>query len=465
MARTKTQIATSMIATLRSVDPSIDVEVGPIRDFVITPTAKELAATEERAEHLALLYSLAFAQTASDAEVKALADNFGISRGRGSPSSGFLTFFSYTAPAAGSSYTVSRGTLVSTTDGTYMYRTMEVGSILGDAADAYYNGTKQYYEITIRAEAVAVGPDYDVPPYRVTKIVGSLTGISGAENRVAFTGGSVSETKAGHVSRIQTRFLGMERGTAGGILSNIRNYDTTNIKDVSIVYSTDHTLFRRKTTTPALDVYIIGEVGEQATVVFTAVGGEDTVTLLRQPILSIDSVTVNGLPASYEWVIDQLPETTKSTSARDFIRLTPPLTAADVVQVTYTYNKLLTNIQNDLFTYQGMFGTSILTRAAWEAPIALTVNISRLSVFSESRIQTQADGIITDYIEQELFIDALFPEVLRDRIQSRVAGVSTVTFSYFTRTDFGTLDVEVIELRKLERAVLDTANYNILVSS
>jgi Baseplate J-like protein len=459
MARDEEEVIQSMVQTVNSIDPSVDVTVGPIYDFVIRPTSKEVSSAEGEAEHLSQLYSLDFVEEATDAEVKALGDNFGIGQGRGTAATGFLTFYTYAAPSVGTQINISRGTLASTQDGRYTYQTTEAAVLSGDTASSFFNATRQIYEITVRASAVSVGEEYDIPPYRVTKLNTNVSGINGVENRTRFQNGTTSESRADYVDRIQDRFLGMEIGTSGGLVTAVKAYDTSNIKDVATIFSTDHTLFRRKILTPGIDVYVIGEVTETTTENYTAIGGETSIPLRQRPVLSVTQVKVNGSSVTWEFIKDDSKELGGSVRANDYVLLATPLNAADIVEVQYTYNKLLIDISDSLFTWRGLFGTDILVRTPWTALVTIDITVTILANFGASRTQSQVDAIIREYVEPQQFVDALFPEVLREQIGSSIAGVSTVIFNKFTRSDFGTLDTEVIELLKYETSEIDDTAY------
>jgi len=112
MARDQEDVLTSMQETVEEIDPSIDVQKGPIYESALVPWSKEVADTENKVDHLGDFFQLEQLGNLSEEEIDQVGRNFGPELAQGSPSQGFLLFYTYQAPT--SDITIPTGTLVST---------------------------------------------------------------------------------------------------------------------------------------------------------------------------------------------------------------------------------------------------------------------------------------------------------------------------------------------------------------
>jgi len=462
MARTVETITQSFISTLESIDPSVDVRKGPIFDLFIRPVANELAFAEERAEHLARLYSLQFADEATDEEVNALATDLGAGRSEGRPANTRQIFFTFTRPATGQIITVDAGTLVSTSDNSITFRVVESVTIDGGIADAFFNASKRRYEVATTVEAVSVGTDFEVAAFRLTRLLTTVDGIDGTENISPAEGGQEAETKDDLVNRLKQQILGFERGTTGGIVSTVVNLDPVSVLAVAFLSSADHELFERSISDPALDIYVIGTITEIADQTYISFAGDTTIVLENQPATGIQSLSVNGTAVGFDFIEDTETERRGSVNSQNAAVLDSPLALNDVVLIEYTHNRLIRDIQ-EAFTSTQLFGTNTLIRTPIEILIDIQVEITILSSFSESRVVEQVQAVILDYTEPDTFPGLLLPETLRERILEQVAGVSRVIISRFTRTYVGTLEVEVIQLERHQQSSINNLSDIIVV--
>ena len=461
MARTYTEILEQTIADFQDLDPSVDLVAGPIRD-IIEAVVTRVQENEETAEHLSLLYSAAFAAIGSDTEIEAFTSNYGIGKDQGRYASTTQYFCAYSRPAAGSQFTIPRGTVVATGGG-YAFRTQSSTVIDGDNADNYYNPATRCYETSATVNAVLVGEDYNVAAYTITALQTPITGIDKSENRTPATGGSSVESNASTIVRAQTRMLGGDKGTYGGILADASNYDPTNTSDVSLVFQSDWPLFQRTESRPAVDVYVIGSVAKSSSYTYTApVGGGVTVVLDKQPVLSVSSVTRNGAVVAYTFIADTTNAVTGSTRAADYVQLAA-LLAGDVVVIEYAYNSLLYDMQNALFATNEsadsrtrLFDTDILVRGPVTVAISVSVYVRVLASFDPLSVQAAVTDLIYTYVESEMFVGVLYPTELRNQIESSIAGVASASMRTFTKTNAGFSEIETVELEKNEMPYVDT---------
>lgn len=463
MARSVADVQKNIIANINSIDPSIDVSKGPVYDMLLRPFAPESANLEGKVENLTLLYSKIWNKTATDAEVAMFGTSFSIDRGAGTYSKGYVYFYRYTKPNKSQVIEIPVGTVVTNTDSTLAYATTSQGLMSGDYADSYFNSTKNVWEIRLPVKAVSAGSNYDIASYRLINISNELLGIDGVENRSAITGGKDIESIDSWSNRIITRFQGLDTSNSNGIVSLVKNYDPSNFQDASVIYPKDRTLFTRRTTTPAMDVYIIGsdEVSEEY--VFTAVGGELEIYLEKSPVIQVDSVQVNGLDVDFSFIPDSNSDTKKSARARDKVILTSALISLDIVVIKYIYNQLIYGVQQDVFTATRHFNTDILARSALGAYVTFQASAKLASSVDPVSKLTEIETTAINLIQNNKFNEVFIPNDIRDAILSSVSGILDLSIIKFTRTVNGVLDIETINFNANETPIVDDTTFNISV--
>jgi len=455
MARTQDEIQRSLEATLNTIDPSVDNQKGPVYNFMLRPVPAELQKTEADVQRMVQLNTIQLGAVATDDEVEAMATSFSLRRGGGKPSTTKTqVFFARRRPEE--DVQIDRGVVVGTHDEQYTYFVSERVVMPVASIDNFYNPATRRYEISTRCEATAVGPDFDLPATRVSNLITEVTGIDGTTNTDKYQGGAIKEDSEATVNRIRAKFAGLDPESGGGIISDIANFDPENVYDVALVYPKDRSIFKRITNRPAIDVYVIGEELDTTTQSYIAEGGETEIVLESSPVRSVDQVLVNGSTASFSFIQDTSMDYGRSPEANDVIMLDTPLIAADVVTITYLYNKLLNEAQSTLFSLERPFGTSVLVREPRQVDLHIELEANILASFDPSRVGDEIEAKLFAEIEPDFFIDLLQPSIIRDRIRDDVAGISgKPRITTFTKVRGGVTDIETVDLAKNEVARID----------
>jgi len=469
MARTEQQVLDDLAASVEDIDPTIDVHKGPFRGSYISPFGAEIVDAETKVEDLGKRYSTSYVETLDDASIDLYGENHGVGRGEGEVATGFVYFFTYTPPVSGDSYIVPQGAIVSDRDGIYAYRVIYQVTLLGSRASSYYNAEKRWYEVRAQVEALAAGDAYDLPIGRIQRILSDVPNFSGVNQRSRVSGGAQIETNTDYMERIDTKLHGLALGSMGGIESTVRNYNPSSITDAVIVYSSDKTLFSRPTSRPAMDAYIIGQVGQTREQTYSAAGLETEIALDRVPAKSVDSIYVDGslLPdTEYELFLDTSTEYGTSALADDRVRLVTPLTAGQEVVITFQYNSLV----GDLNTYLNqpriyLFETETLAREGIPVGVEIAVTVTLLSTYDPQLAESSVISAIESYISSGKYRELSYAEDLRKAITSEVPYATQVQISTFKRADEGILEVEVIELNKNQYTYTDDTLYTINIES
>lgn len=466
MARSEEDIIQELEDSIETTDKTLDVTQGPIPDIFIRPQAGQLAIASEEAESLRQLFTIDFEVSATDEEVRNALANYGSTPGAGVKSRHVQTFLRFTRPSE--DILIPAGTLVSNASGTLVYRVVNAGTLSATAADAFFNASRNAFEISLLVEAIGVGEEFNLPANRVNTIVTPVAGIDTTENRSASRGGAEKETKDQQSERLKTALLGRNLGSPGGLKGLITDTLPEIITDVNVVQPFE-TEFTRLITGPALDLYNIGTVSEPNTQSFTALGGETQIVLEKVPAISITSLTVNGLSGAvgFTLVSDTTFETGSSLAATDIVVLDTPLIAGDFVVVTYEYNKALEDVQSTVFSdgAEFLFNTDILVRSPFVVNPRIVGEIQALASFSVTEVEEDVTEFLTTEFTFTTFIETVYPEVIRQRVITEVSGVQNFRLTEFRRATGSLSDIEPMVFARNEVSVYNPDIVDVTVIS
>lgn len=454
MARTDDEIRASLIESLRAIDRSIDTVKGPVFDFLLQPVPTELQRTEADVERLQIMTTLQLGQVITSDEAAAMATAFSILLGGGRASkTRSQVFYTFTRPTQ--DIVIDRGVLVGTEDQAFTFFVSAPATLPVATVDNFFNPLTRRYEILLKCEATAVGPEFDIAETRVSRLITPVDGIDGTTNIAAYTGGQLEPSLTQDIDRIRAKFAGSDPESGGGIRSDIRNYDPENVRDVSLVYPKNRDLFKRSTNRPAIDAYVLGDDVDTFTETTIAAGGETQIPIDARPVRSVTSVTVNGVGVAFSFVRDTTRETGFSPRSTDYVLLAGSLTAADVVVVAGTYNVLLFDMQSALFALDRPFDTDVLAREPREVGVAISLNATVVSSADPARVFTAIEAALFAAVEPTRFVDILQPEVIRQGIRDEVGGIADLIFTRFRRSSGGVLEVDSIDLALNEHSFVD----------
>lgn len=466
-ARTSSEILQSFQDSVGLSDPTADASKGPLYSLVGRPLSEVLAPTEESVATLEQVYSVTFAENATEEQAQTFLNNWGETPGEGQPSTTRIFLMKFSRPSVNQVISIPAGTIVSNSDQSLQFITTEAGSIDGSIADTYFNPTRRSYEIALNVKAVANGPQYDLPIGRINTKVSQIDGIDAIENREASTGGVAAETVQSQVKRVQQKFLGLAVNTAQGNINRVRSFNTALIKDVKVVNSSDRELFKRISFIPASDYYILGSFPKTSTETYTSVvGGETLIPLKSVPVLSINSVKINNVTiTNYSLVSDTTLETGGSARASDKLLLGTALLPNDVVIVNLNYESLLRDIQNSLFSESKIFNTDELARSFKKVPIAISIEAKSLPSYDPLTIQKNVQTELQTLIEPGYWQEEFHPDIIRQNLSASVFGLSNPQIKVFKRSTLSNSEIETVTLRDNEIASYDSNFVSVIIKS
>jgi hypothetical protein len=466
MAKTAEDIKVELEESILQTDNTLDVVQGAIPDIFIKPQSGQLANASADAEALRQLFTLQFANVATDQEIQYALANYGSTPGAGTKATHIQYFMRFTKPLT--DIVIPSGTLVGNVNGDAVYRVVNGGTIVATSAPLYYNATRKSYELGLLVEAVGIGTKYNIPANRVIALLTPVSGIDSTENRTSSLGGREKETSASQADRLKTSLLGINLGGPGGLKSSIQNAMPELVSDVNIIQPFEKE-FQRNTTGPALDIYVVGDSYEIYTQTYQAIGGETEIPLVKKPATSVLSVTVNDVSISSSLINDTTPETGYSLQANDVVVLGTALVAYDALTIEYEYNKALEDVNTQVFSSGDtfLFNTDILVREPFKIAPILGGEIQALPSYSVTEVEQNVLDYFSKLFTFTTFTEILYPEIVRENVLTQVTGVQSFRLREFRRSTGSLSIIEPITYARNEISVFNsnTNYYKITVVS
>lgn len=450
MARTADQIENALAESIRNLDNSYDTVQGPVKDLFTVPISGVISRSEQEAEALRLLFSLQFADSATELEIRNALNNYGSRPNEGTKSSHNQHFLRFTRPKE--DIVIPAGALVSNNTGNLVYKTLEAVTMIAAQADTYYNPARRAYEIVAKVEADGIGTEYALPANRIQTILTPIIGIDATENRVKSSQGLPSETTTQQAKRLETRLLGLNLNTQGGIPERIKEVMAGIVSLVQII-TPAMPEFKRVQVKPSIDVHVYGTSESIAVDTITAINGQTEIVLSKQPIVTITKVIANNTtPLSFVLVKDSSNETGNSVSSNDYLLLSQPLSAGDVVEVTYTYNKLLEDVKTLVFndSSESLFNTDYLIREFAKVSPLISLELKVLSSYSFDDVANSIRLYIESYLNRPVLIDRIAPNEFRQSIMDNISGIQSLRILKFRRDTGSLSSIETVVLNKSE---------------
>ncbi len=460
MARDQDDVLNSMVESVEEVDPTIDVAKGPINESALTPWSKEVSFVEAKVDHLGDFWQLENTDNLSTEEIEQVGRNFAQELGQGSPSQGFLTFFTHEAPT--SDITIPTGTLAATEDSDFVYQTTQEIVLSATNVAAFFNAENRRYEITSPGEAVERGSDFDAKQGRINVMLSQISGITGVVNTTDFEGGTADQTADEFGDDLRDLPLGNSLGTPGGLQALAIRVAGGTLQDTAVVSAADSDLYERYNVTGmrmGIDLYVIGSRLGPATHSHTTTGTETQVILPNQPVLEVTSVLVDGVAASFSFQADTDPTRRGSTLAQDSIVLATAPGAGKEVFVKFTYNKLIEELQGEMGGADAnLFKTNILIREGKKVTCEV---IASVASFGAGNRKSDVEDASADFFKDPTFLSSrqtfpleLDPGDFREALEAKLAIVFQSVIK-FQRPDRATADVQTIILAENEYPDLD----------
>ena len=454
MARQTKEVINSLKNNVAEQDESIDATKGPIYNFMISPVAPEISANEQMSERLERLLSLDIVSAEdSDVDITAFGNNFKVARGGGKKEQHLQTFYLYNKPTE--TISIPTGKLVSTENGTYVYKVIEGRSFYQENSETYFNSNTNRYELNLLVEAVDFGSEYNLPKGRVSKLVSSDIKVDGTVSATSsLVLGTEEEDNLSYMKKVEQKFEGINSGTLSGIAYQVNNL--IGISDVTFAKPGDD-IFSRKVKRAALDIYVNGTSLSCKILTKTIVEETDKIYFDEAPVVSVDYVLVNQEETEYILNIDNSNDFGGSTKAKDYIAFPNKLEAGSYVEIKYYINQDVVSA-SELFEENDLYDTDFLFRKPKSVMLNLEVAI-KVNTVNKSSAQSQALDALANYPKYTMG-EILYPSNIEPLMRTSVPNVVAV---YVIKHNIDGQPFEIGTVALDKNQIIDLSNAKIKV--
>ena len=451
MAEIKTtdRLVTELRTFLRVYNRSIDTGDNSLtKDIVITPYGIGGKAVMDQ---VAIARDLHILSKLTGSNLDNEGTNYGLERLRGSYATATVMFYAVNTPTV--EIAVPVGIQVSTS-GT-LFTSPVTFSVISDsrfpAADAanYYNYDRDRYEFPVLVTCDLLGSGGNVGSNLITRLLASISGITGVTNLTASIYGMDKESDDDFRKRIRAAKLGRDLNTVYGIQNYMMSLGFTDAYPIRI----EATDAERAT---GIDVFVVSTSVTAVTQTFTYDPSQATYNLTYKPVLTVASVsgailgTLNN--TQYSVNIDETSEYRRSALADDTITITPgtPLAVGELVTITYTYAARVTQAQATLeLDENDVLTADVLIKNAIPAYLYMTATLNLKANADAPTTRTQCRNALSQFLATYRLGDDIqksdFIIVLQEGYGDYpVTDVDSVTISnYYLEDDLGNIYVAV----------------------
>lgn len=410
------EIRSGLLTEYSRLQPDLDLSEGtPERDiFIEAQIAGALSELWDNEDYTSKLFApLKYYADLNDADIENYCSNYDITRRPATKSAGIVTFYSFVRPQKDIS--IPSGTSVSTKSTpklSFITTTDFVAST--NNIMAYYNALNSRWEYNLPVEAVTGSSLYRAGAGTVTTIDVPIAGVAGCENTSSISGGSDAETNESMLQRVVARFQSRGLNNDVGIKSYAENYSSS----AYVASAGDPLMQRDNGLGGAVDIYVKGSTltDAQDKFILSSTGFTDitsgytttSITLTKQPVQRISSILLNnnGVPQTYFTLSKDVGLLQKSTRSKDKLVLTSTgitelgsFKDGDTIEVNYTYNSLLSKIEENLnVSTNKYFQRDYLGREMTEAPIRVELRLTPISGGTIDSYKSSWDVAVSNYL-------------------------------------------------------------------
>lgn len=459
------EILGSFQQTFEDIDPTIDITKGPLAVFIYA-ASEEVARTEAQVAYLQTVYRVESADELEDDDIDALGRNYGLDPDVGDVAAVVVTLYRESRPVDGESYVAREGDLVGSEDGRFVFALTADAAMNGNTPDIYFNAEEKRYEINVRAEAVSIGEDFNLPAGTIGTFVSDISDFDGVTNYSQASGGNDPLDKLQFRTLIWNTIQGVDADLVGSLVNTVYDVDPTGFTDVTLVPSTELETFERLTALHGkmgYDIYTITDQIVEWLYQLTANGGETSIMLDRAPAANVQYVSVDGVQVPFNFVTDPTQTVRQSSRAQDKVVLTDPLEAGQIVEIKYFYYENIWDANAALQGRVSPFGTDVLVRLGYAIPVFIAAELTVLSADDRNSVIGEIQDFTDAFLNnpgsptsvQKRFVPFLDPREYQDAVLREVTGIGRFIVTHFNRVDKATSDIERISFdSKTEYPVL-----------
>ena len=434
---TATQFAGQLNRSIQDRNASYDIELGPIPDVNVNPTANVLEEQNDRIRDVSNLILSTEVENFEDVDVDNFVFNEFLTRNDGGKSSSTVVFSRATAPQV--DLPVQRGFPIATspdeeTGETVVFVVTETKILTVATVASFFSVDTERYELEVSIQSTVAGAIGEVGPNRINRPLRPLSGFDTVTNRNRTSPATDRETNEEVLERYKIAIPGTQLSVKSGIELFIRG-NFKDAGDILVVTAGDPLITRSGEGGNAIDVFITGSQSASRSDTQQFIGLGQLIILGNQPVLSITNVPGFIVGTDYEFVKDT-SGVSDSVRAQDGIKFLVGGTSPSVgstFSVEYEQNVLLGNIQDSFSDADNdVGGQDVLTRYGTRVDITLTAVLTVVRGFSFSTVRSTVITAIVEYINSL----GLNDDVEKSDIQlvvRRINGVDNFVFLLLDR--------------------------------
>lgn len=454
-------------------------------DLFLIPTATELAKQEILMQYINALQSFSSMgellnsptklQQIADAldtnvdtvksnistSLEQLANNYNKYRKQATVATGIVNFWRQTPPAQSEQEnSIPVGTIVASASTGIQYKTTQEIFFQNYYQDTTF-GTDGYM-LDVPVECVVAGSIGNTVIGDITTCISAVTGFPNVTNKTEFANGTDTELDLDFISRMQNEISGNNVGTVNGIKSVV--LQNTEATSISVITSGDKLMAPSRRDGGCLDIYVKGSKITTTTESFFLSSPANIITVsdnYPKPIVP------NTASINTDATVTVLNDTTSiyagTQKAYDKLIFSRTLPSGNY-NIVYSYNKLISDINNLLKSDEYNTGANIIVKEAVKVPVdiflqvvAYTTNADEKNALVNTIISTIKSYISTmkigESLEQSDIINLCYIEGI-----NRVV----IPLTYFKKTSETTPAVnDVIEVNNTQYITLGNLSITI----
>ena len=398
-------------------DLTADTTFGPVYDIVAYPVSVVADSLNSSIVSLSDLLSLQNVAQFTSSDMAAIAYNYQIVPGPGSPSTVVVSLLSSSPPTSDVTIPInfpfSTDPDPQTNAVTFFASTQQVMYTAANAAN-FYDATHRMYRLDVPCACTTTGVATNVGPNSIVNAQRAIGGFQTITNFIGATSGMDPESNQAIANTILIFNLGIgDISTPYGIGLATTQY-FPQISDYIVVYGSDPLLIRASVDAGATDLYVVGATSVTAQDTFTYDG--QPWVLLNQPSISVNSVTDGSVTliqgTDYALVPDLTGPYDGSVQSQDQIQFLPTAvnipSIGDTIIVNYNYNALIGTLQNFFTspTHEAL-GRSLLYKQAQQLLVAISGTLTPLPGFNPTVVQANVATAIVAYVNSLSLGEAL----------------------------------------------------------
>lgn len=404
-----------LVTSITALNPGIDL-TGPVEDLFVNPIATEVDDLDARLESTKSLLSGEYDPNRSSEEIEKAAATRGRLRDPGKAASGTVYLRSPVPPVG---LRINTGAIVATTDRIYQYIVMEDVIPTSAEVEASFNSAIGQYEFPLRVQAIQIGAKYNIAATKIRYISVALPAGAYVINTEAIEGGQDQQSLESLWNDYQSAGTLADTSSQSGLAESLfKAFSGSGASAIYVSNDMSPPSPIAAQSKPTVNIYVIGAnmVQVQET---HAVSKDGTVTLNNRYVDQIVSIS-RGSSSIISF-----------TNNDNIVAITEAYTEGETVIVTYIYNSLLQEMQNQVSAKSAdLFNYNLVIKAGVPEDLLVDVNARIQQGLIGSNAESLIKQALMDYYNGLLYTNQDINQIdLTGYLKNQFAGIIKVTMN------------------------------------